>query len=132
MNTQRALLNWLLLIALLARSAVAAGYMPAGEGRLVTLCPEGLPTALADALLSSAGHDHDDHQRPERSDHSDLTLDRCALGAAFVALGPPMAETVLPAAGIETGCSVGSLDLQPRILPAAYHARAPPLLLQQD
>jgi len=131
LRARRPLLHSLLLVALLARSAVAPGYMPDGDGRLLALCPGGLPSAVVEALLGSAGHDHSGADDPDRDAHSDLAMERCALGAALVAAGLPAAEPVWTAPDLEALPSARGRDLQPRTMQAAFRARAPPLLRQQ-
>jgi len=132
LRARRPLLHSLLLLVLLARSAVAAGYMPDGDGRLLALCPEGLPAAVAEALLGSTGHDHSGHDDSDHDAHSDWALERCALGAALAAAGPPMAEAAWTSPGIETLLPSEGHDLYFTTLPAAFRARAPPIVYQHD
>jgi len=132
LRARRPLLHLLLLVALLARSAVAAGYMPDGNGKLLALCPDGLPQTVVEVLLGGAGHDHSGADGPDRNAHSDLAMERCALGAALVTAGLPTAEPVLAAPDLEALPSVAGYDCQPRTMRAAFRARAPPLVRQQN
>ncbi len=129
MQSRRLMLHSILMLALLARSAVVPGYMPGSGGGPLALCPEGLPERVAVRLFEPTSHAHHNHGtpgEPEPTPHSGGSPAECALGAGWIALGPPAiditgsapAETVLPAAG-----------RRDRILPATrtdFQARAPP------
>jgi len=128
--SRRPLLHWL--IALLARSAVAPGYMPVNDGRLLALCPDGLPVAVAEVLLGNAGHDHSGHDESDGNAHSERALERCALGAALAAAGLPMSEAVWSAHDVQTLPLGKGQDVYLDTLPSAFRARAPPILRQQD
>lgn len=130
--SRRPLLHWLLLIALLARSAVAPGYMPADDGRLLALCPDGLPVAVAEVLLGNAGHDHSGHDESDGNAHSEWALERCALGAALAAAGLPTGEAVWSAPDVQTLPLGKDQDVYLETLSSAFRARAPPVLRQQD
>ena len=113
------LLISLLLLVLVARALVPAGFMPAGDGSAgLTLCPDGMlmPTDPGDAAgMPAPGHLHTDH---------------CPFGSAPFAA--PIAQPALipvPAVAI----TLSSLDSS-RPVPSAraartHQPRAPPSLI---
>ncbi len=109
----------LLLLVLVARALVPAGFMPAGDGSAqLTLCPDGMlmPTVPgAAAGVSNLGHLHADH---------------CPFGSAPFA-APIVELAVIPVLAV--AISISGLDASrwvPSVRVARTHQpRAPPFLI---
>jgi hypothetical protein len=116
-----ALLQVMLVAALLLRVAVPAGFMPASadDGWYLKLCPDGVPTEIMEALF---GHDHSHHQGGHEQ-----TFVQCELGSVLGGEGivGTFAETT---PDFDAGLPV--VDVSPTFILAsfwyAFRSRAPP------
>jgi len=115
--TSRARIIGLLLLVLVTRALVPAGFMPAGDGSAqLTLCPDGMlmpaDPGSAAAGMPDAGHPHTDH---------------CPFGSAPFAA--PIADlAVIPVLAVAIG--IRGCDSCPRVpgtrAARAHQPRAPP------
>lgn len=130
----RPLLHSILLLTLLARSAMVPGYMPGSSGGPLALCPEGLPEAAAARLFGPTSHHHQhhgNHDEPEPTRHANAAAAECALGTGWIALGPPSINIAGSAPAENAPPSARSRGLIPLAPRADFRARAPPHPLQQ-
>lgn len=129
----RPLLHSILLLTLLARSAMVPGYMPGSSGGPLALCPEGLPEVVAARLFGTTSHHHQHHGNrgePEPTRHAGAAAAECALGTGWIALGPPPID-IAGSAPMENALpSARSRNLIPLAPRADFRARAPPHPLQ--
>jgi hypothetical protein len=113
-----------LLIALFARIAVPAGFMPgdASEGWFLQLCPDGLAPASVVALLG-AHHQHNYHAEDDQAEYdADCVLSGLTLAAL------PYDNPALPVDANDIGPIQTPLAPAAESAPArAYRSRAPPI-----
>lgn len=117
----RPLAGTLLFGCLLLRTLIPPGYMPGNllAGDYMTLCPQGLPAAVAERF--HAGH--------HGTGSAVLDADRlCPLATALLAAAPPPAEPA-PLAPLPPYDSVKSETAVPptSVLVLLYASRAPPV-----
>lgn len=124
-NSLKKLAGYTILVALLARIAVPAGFMPGdtSEGWFLQLCPNGLAPATVVALL---GDSHDRHHRHPTDERPGYDAD-CLLSALYQAVLPAdILNLPDPPLAVE---SSSALFASPVVLTATrpYRSRAPPL-----
>lgn len=115
-------------MALLLRTVVPAGYMPAPltSGWPVQICPDGLPVGAIAALLGQA-HAHHHHGHSASSDDPAALPEQCELGAGFAA-SAAVSGVSLQTPGqfpLPLGLPIPSTDLAGNERPA-FRPRAPP------
>ena len=123
-SSLKKLARYAILVALLARIAVPAGFMPGdtSEGWFLQLCPNGLAPATMLALL---GDSHDQHHH-STDDRPDYDAD-CLLSGLYL--------VVLPAQDLNLPEPPLAIESSPTLLASpvllnlarAYRSRAPPL-----
>lgn len=117
----RPLAGTLLFGCLLLRTLIPIGYMPGNllAGDYMTLCPQGLPAAIAERF--HAGH--------HGTGGTVLDADRlCPLATALLAAAPPPAEHAPVALVPPYESAESAFAVPPRsVLVFLYASRAPPL-----
>ncbi len=119
-NAYRRSLARLVLVGLLLRIAVPAGFMPTtlDDGWFLKLCPDGMPMSVMMALL---GHDHH-HHGEEPSPYQQCDLGGGLADAISLPDLGPTASTCLAS----SDQALGDQPAIPTRALAAFQARAPP------
>jgi hypothetical protein len=117
---------FLLLAALALRAVIPIGYMPGSLGGelLLELCPDGMPTAMVQALGGEQHH----HHGGDKDQTTDASLDQCQMGHmltsvalssnADIALEPTHTPVLANFTGIVAGTARS----------VVYQSRAPPVI----
>lgn len=121
-SAARSLLARLVLVGLVLRVAVPAGFMPTNldDGWFLKLCPDGMSMSVMMALL---GHDHHHHHDGQDSD----PYQQCDLGGGLSddnALTTGEQFTTNSLAALEQ--TLPTQDLVLAVTARTFHARAPP------
>lgn len=113
-----------LLIALLMRVAIPAGYMPAaaGSGLLFELCPEGMPALVMQAL--SPQHHH--HHEPSDETQGSFDAEQCPVGHMLASAIAGDAAEVPDLEAPALAFDVQIILSHTCITRAVYLSRAPP------
>lgn len=125
-SAARSLLARLVLVGLVLRVAVPAGFMPTNldDGWFLKFCPDGMSMSVMMALL---GHDHHHHHANQQGDQNSEPYQQCDLGGGLADDSALPTGEQFTTNGLATLVQAQPLqDLVPTGTASAFQARAPP------